>query len=185
MSRNLDGDGGEISISQTQTSDSKHQTKAIEQIQTPNFTYTATANMFTNTISLISLAAAVFSTQALARSCHLETTVYHDQTSACGAGSCIPGDSFSGTGVLQIDGNRAWNGDGANYDTLTKGNGIDVDVDGVKFHIDPLGKPDIADGPTCKIHLGSYTNLGKPSTDGTGLPGIVGTKFDCVHDFLC
>ncbi|XXH03014.1 hypothetical protein Hte_009404 [Hypoxylon texense] len=144
-----------------------------------------TVNMFSNTISVVGLTLTILSTQALGRKCHLETTVYHRQNSACGSGSCIPGDTFGGSGVLKIDGDVKWDGDGASYDKLSNGKGVDVDAGGVKFHVDPLGIPDAQDKPSCKVHIGDYTNLGKQDTDDVGLPGVVGKGFDCTHDWNC
>ncbi|KAI0881426.1 uncharacterized protein GGS22DRAFT_192057 [Annulohypoxylon maeteangense] len=141
--------------------------------------------MYTNTITFIGIATAFFGTQVLGRSCHLETTAYHRQNSACGSGSCIAGDTFGGSGVFKIDGKIEWNGKGANYDKLSNGKGVDVDAGGVKFHIDPLGIPDARDKPSCKVHIGSYTNLGIGKTKNIGLPGVVGRDFDCTHDWNC
>ncbi|KAI1375460.1 hypothetical protein F4677DRAFT_138535 [Hypoxylon crocopeplum] len=141
--------------------------------------------MHSNNISLLGFTLAVLSTQVLGRSCHLTTTVYHRQNSACGYGSCIPGDTLGGSGVLKIDDKIKWDGDGANYDKLSNGAGVDVDADGLKFHIDALGVPDIKDKPSCKVHIGDYTNLGKGKVDNIGLPGVVGKDFDCTHDWNC
>ncbi|KAI0839058.1 hypothetical protein F5Y06DRAFT_26749 [Hypoxylon sp. FL0890] len=141
--------------------------------------------MLTNTISILTVAAALFSTQVAARSCHLETTVSHRQNSACGYGGCIPGDTFIGSGVFKIDGDIKWDGDGASYDNLSNGKGVDVDAGGVKFHIDPLGIPDAQKDPNCKVHIGDYTNIGKGKAKNIGLPGVVGKDFDCTHDWNC
>ncbi|KAI1395740.1 hypothetical protein F4819DRAFT_505272 [Hypoxylon fuscum] len=138
-----------------------------------------------NAISIVGLALAVLSTQALGRKCHLTTTVSHRQNSACGYGSCIPGDTLIGSGALKIDNKVKWDGDGASYDNLSNGKGVDVDAGGVKFHIDPLGIPDAQDKPNCKVHIGNYVNIGKQDVDNIGLPGVMGKDFDCTHDWDC
>ncbi|KAI1759991.1 hypothetical protein GGR53DRAFT_470789 [Hypoxylon sp. FL1150] len=135
------------------------------------------------TISVLGIALAVLSTQALGKKCHLETTVYHRQTSACGEESCIPNDDLEGTGELQVDGSSEWDGDGANYEDLSNGDGVDVNTDGIQFHIDPLGIPDEQDEPTCKVVIGDYTNLGTPDVKNDGDPGVFGTEFHCTHDW--
>ncbi|KAI2465141.1 hypothetical protein F4781DRAFT_38807 [Annulohypoxylon bovei var. microspora] len=141
--------------------------------------------MYINTVSILGLAAALFGAQALGRSCHLETTVYHRQNSACGSGSCIAGDTFGAGGVLQIDNKVQWKGKGTSYDKMSNGKGVDVDKGGVKFHIDALGMPDARKEPNCKVHIGSYTNLGIGKVDNIGLPGVVGKDFKCTHDWNC
>ncbi|OTA87889.1 hypothetical protein M434DRAFT_399293 [Hypoxylon sp. CO27-5] len=141
--------------------------------------------MLANAISILTVAAALFGTQAAAKSCHLETTVSHRQNNACGYGSCIPGDTFIGSGVFKIDGKIKWNGDGADYDKLTNGKGVDVDEDGVKFHINPLGIPDAQDKPSCKVKIGDTTNVGTGKAKSIGLPGVIGKDFDCTHDWKC
>ncbi|KAI1772595.1 hypothetical protein F4818DRAFT_133273 [Hypoxylon cercidicola] len=141
--------------------------------------------MPSNTISTVGFALAILTSQVLGRKCHLTTTVSHRQNSACGYGSCIAGDTFIGSGVLEIDGDVKWDGDGANYDKLSNGDGVDVNAGGVKFHIDALGIPDVQDKPSCRVHIGDYMNLGKQDVDDIGLPGVVGEDFDCTHDWNC
>ncbi|KAI1076141.1 hypothetical protein F5B20DRAFT_594230 [Whalleya microplaca] len=135
-------------------------------------------------ISILSVIVTVFSAQAMGKDCHLHTTVSHRQNSACGAGSCIAGDTFIGSGVLKIDGKVKWN-KGGNWDKLSNGKGVDVDSNGVKFHIDALGVPNLDKKPKCAVHIGDYTNLGIGKTKDIGLPGVVGTDFDCDHDWKC
>ncbi|KAI0107324.1 hypothetical protein F4776DRAFT_431600 [Hypoxylon sp. NC0597] len=141
--------------------------------------------MLTNAISILTVAAALFGSQAAAKSCHLETTVSHRQNNACGYGSCIPGDTFIGSGVFKIDDEIKWDGDGADYDKLSNGKGVDVDEGGVKFHIDALGIPDAQDKPNCKVHIGGTTNVGTGKAKNIGLPGVMGKDFDCTHDWKC
>lgn len=87
--------------------------------------------------------------------------------------------------MLEIDGDVKWKGNGANYDKLSNGDGVDVDESGVKFHIDALGIPDFQDKPSCQVHIGDYLNLGKQDVDNIGLPGVVGKDFGCTHDWNC
>ncbi|KAI1138281.1 hypothetical protein F5Y05DRAFT_56763 [Hypoxylon sp. FL0543] len=141
--------------------------------------------MLANAISILTVAAALFGSQVAAKSCHLTTTVSHRQNSACGSGSCITGDTFVGSGVLEIDGKVEWDGDGASYDNLSNGDGVDVDAGGVQFHIDALGIPDAQDDPNCKVHIGDDTNVGTGEAKNVGLPGVVGRDFDCTHDWDC
>lgn len=73
----------------------------------------------------------------------------------------------------------------SDYDSLSNGGGLDFDADGVKGHISSLGIPAAGNEPNCKLTLGDDENVGKQSTDSTGLPGVSGQSLHCLHDWDC
>lgn len=73
-----------------------------------------------------------------------------------------------------------------NYDKLSNGDGLDIDVSGVKYHVAPLGIPLVTEHPKCALKFpDGYVNLGKPDTESEGLPGVQRERLKCVHDFKC